>query len=69
MHSLELTNIDKSRVYRPAMNPWSNDKQRFCPPDICPIVPIESGGASLSQPLQVSLIGRVITMAEWIEMK
>ena len=52
MHSLELTNIDKSRVYRPAMNAWSNDKQRFRPPDIRPIVPIESGRASLSQPLQ-----------------
>ena len=51
MHSLELTNIDKSRVYRPAMNAWSNDKQRFRPPDIRPIVPIESGRASLSQPL------------------
>ena len=53
MHSLELTNIDKSRVYRPTMNAWSNDKQRFCPPDIRPIVPIESGRASLSQPLQI----------------
>ena len=53
MHSLELTNIDKSRVYRPAMNAWSNDKQRFRPPDIRPIVPIESGRASLSQPLQM----------------
>ena len=52
MHSLELTNIEKSRVYRPAMNAWSNDKQRFRPPDIRPIVPIESGRASLSQPLQ-----------------
>ena len=52
MHSLELTNIDKSLVYRPAMNAWSNDKQRFRPPDIRPIVPIESGRASLSQPLQ-----------------
>ena len=51
MHRLELTNIDKSRVYRPAMNAWSNDKQRFRPPDIRPIVPIESGRASLSQPL------------------
>ena len=48
MHSLELTNIDKSRVYRPAMNAWSNDKQKFRPPDIRPIVPIESGRASLS---------------------
>ena len=52
MHSLELTNIDKSRVYRSAMNAWSNDKQSFRPPDIRPIVPIESGRASLSQPLQ-----------------
>ena len=51
MHSLELTNLDKSWVYRPAMNAWSNDKQRFRPPDIRPIVPIESGRASLSQPL------------------
>ena len=51
MHSLELTNIDKSRVYWPAMNAWSNDKQRFRPPDIRPIVPIKSGRASLSQPL------------------
>ena len=57
MHSLELTNIDKSRVYWPAMNAWSNDKQRFRPPDFCPIVPIESGRASLSQPLHcVSII-------------
>ena len=54
MHSLELTNIDKSRVYRPAMNAWSNDKQRFRPPGIRPIVPIESGRASLSQPLHNS---------------
>ena len=54
MHSLELTNIDKSRVYRPSMNAWSNDKQRFRPPDIRPIVPIESGRASLSQPLHTS---------------
>ena len=54
MHSLELTNIDKSRVYRPAMNAWSKDKQRFRPPDIRPIIPIESGRASLSQPLQYS---------------
>ena len=53
MHSLELTNIDKSRVYRRAMNAWSNNKQRFRPPDIRPIVPIESGKASLSQPLQL----------------
>ena len=53
MHSLELTNIDKFRVYRPAMNAWSNDKQRFHPPDIRPIVPIESGRASLSQPSYV----------------
>ena len=51
MHSLELTNLDKSWVYRPAMNAWSNDKQRFRPPDIRPIVPIESGRASLSEPL------------------
>ena len=50
MHSLELTNIDKSRVYRPAMNAWSNDKQRFRPPDIRPIVPIESGRASCNDP-------------------
>ena len=55
MHSLELTNIDKSRVYRPAMNAWSNDKQRFRPPGIRPIVPIESGRASLSQPLHLGL--------------
>ena len=54
MHSLGLTNIDNSRVYRPAMNAWSNDKQRFRPPDIRPIVPIESGRASLSQPPQLS---------------
>ena len=53
VHSLELTNIDKSRVYWPAMNTWSNDKQRFRPPDIRPIVPIESGRASLSQPLHI----------------
>ena len=33
------------------MNAWSNDKQRFRPPDIRPMVPIESGRASLSQPL------------------
>ena len=52
MHSLGFTNIDNSPVYQPAMNSWSNDKQRFRPPDICPIVPIESGRASLSQPLQ-----------------
>ena len=51
MHSLELTNIDNSRVYRPAMSSLSNDKQRFRPPNIRPIVPIESGRASLSQPL------------------
>ena len=56
MHSLELTNIDKSRVYRPAMNAWSNDKQRFRPPDIRPIVPIESGRASFSQSLQEDFI-------------
>ena len=51
MYSLELTDLDKSWVYRPAMNAWSNDKQRFRPPDIRPIVPIESGRASLSQTL------------------
>ena len=55
MHSLELTDLDKSWVYRPAMNAWSNDKQRFRPPDIRPIVPIESGRASLSQPLQKAI--------------
>ena len=54
MHSLELTDLDKSWVYRPAMNAWSNDKQRFRLPDIRPIVPIESGRASLSQPLHTS---------------
>ena len=61
MHSLELTNIDKSRVYRPAMNAWSNDKQRFRPPDIRPIVPIESGRASLSQPLHELSPNRLCT--------
>ena len=54
MHSLELTNIDKSRVYQSAMNAWSNDKQRFRLPDIRPIVLIESGKASLSQPLHIA---------------
>ena len=53
MHSLGLTNIDNSRVYRPAMIAWSNDKQRLRPPDILPIVPIECVRASLSQPLQM----------------
>ena len=49
MHSLKLTNFDNSRVYRPAMNAWSNNKQIFCPPDIRPIDPNESGRANLSQ--------------------
>ena len=57
MHSLELTNINKSRVYRPAMNTWSNDQQRFHLPDIRPIVPIKSGRASLSQPLHYISVG------------
>ena len=40
MDSLKLKNIDNSRVYRPTVNAWSNDKQRFRPPDIRPIVPV-----------------------------
>ena len=63
MHSLELTNFDNFRVHRPTMNSWSKDKQRFRPPDIRPIVPIETGRASLSQPLHVIMVAMASQMA------